>query len=679
MATSLSSSAAAFTGPASMTDVDPVPTATSTAPIDRYTPIRLLYGNDTFTRLHSSRLLVVGAGGIGCELLKSLVLTGFSQLTVIDLDTIDVSNLNRQFLFRRNHVGQAKAIVARDAAIAFNPDAHITAHQGNIKDAQYSNPAYFGQFDLVLNALDNIDARRHVNRLCLTAHVPLIDSGTQATSGQVIPTLPSLTECYECQPIAQPKQFAVCTIRSTPDKPVHCVAWAKYALEAIFGAEDEGNVMSDLRREIRWEEAEGLSADERGEAFGRRLLELLFERNINKQLENKETWLTRTPPTPIRVSTLLPPSTADGESGSKAFVYGRSMDQQVLSTVDTVRMLFLSLATLFASHSTAGGGLLGSLRFDKDDDVVMDVVSCLANLRMLNFHIPPLSRFAVKGIAGNIVHAIATTNAVAAGVIVMEAVKLLTEKRPTAPSDLAQLTSRQVYISPYKPHLLQPQQLEPPRRTCYVCSDSSLTLYCDTSLFTLRQLYEAVLEKELSLMAASVDIYNRDNAIGSKDDCEDDYLDRPLDGVRAGDGAMVSVEDEAQGGVKVRLVVRDRKEWRSGGDREKGYELVGEVKAAAASAAPDERTEAAGTGGDGKSKSGDDVQVVDDGDELEIVEEQDGAAGHPRHFGSNGAKAGTNGVEKHRKKRRPLNETESESKRMRTDDSSVDVDVEVID
>ena len=657
-----------------MTDVD-APTTSTTPPLDRYTAIRRLYGTQTFNTIQSARLLIVGAGGIGCELLKSLVLTGFIHLTVIDLDTIDVSNLNRQFLFRRQHVGQAKATVARDAALEFNRDAVISAYQGNIKDPQYSNPAYFTQFDLVLNALDNIDARRHVNRLCLTAHVPLIDSGTQATSGQVIPTLPSVTECYECQPITQPKQFAVCTIRSTPDKPVHCVAWAKYALEAIFGAEDEGNVMSDLRKEIRWEEEEGLSAEERGSAFGRRLVHLLFEHNINKQLETKDTWLNRTPPAPIRLSDILP--AAASAAGESSFQYSRSMDQQVLSTADTVLMLFSSLSKLFDSSSN--NGLLGNLRFDKDDDTIMDIVSCLANLRMINFHISPLSRFAIKGIAGNIVHAIATTNAIAAGVIVMEAVKLLSEKRPASATELPQLTSRQVYISPYRPHLLQPQQLEPPRPTCYVCSESSLTVYCDTSVFTLRQLYELVLEKELSLMDAAVDVYNRDNAIGSKDDCEDDYLDRPLDGVRAGDGAMVSVEDEAQGGVKVRLVIRDRKEWQSEEDKERGYELVGAVGTAAVQAVGKEAEAGSNEDGGNDGKSGAvAARAVDDNDELEIVEEDaDQTASSSK---SNGVGAAVNGVEKHGKKRRSPNDGETESKRMKADEGDVvDVDVEVID
>lgn len=67
------------------------------------------------TRIAQARVLMVGAGGIGCELLKNLVLTGFGEIHIVDLDTIDLSNLNRQFLFRHEHIKKSKALVRRSA------------------------------------------------------------------------------------------------------------------------------------------------------------------------------------------------------------------------------------------------------------------------------------------------------------------------------------------------------------------------------------------------------------------------------------------------------------------------------------------------------------------------------------------------------------------------------------
>lgn len=67
-----------------------------------------------------SRVLMVGAGGIGCELLKNLVLTGFGEIHIVDLDTIDLSNLNRQFLFRHEHIKKSKALVCLSASAALS-------------------------------------------------------------------------------------------------------------------------------------------------------------------------------------------------------------------------------------------------------------------------------------------------------------------------------------------------------------------------------------------------------------------------------------------------------------------------------------------------------------------------------------------------------------------------------
>ena len=84
-------------------------------------------GSAVLQQILSSKILLVGSGGIGCELLKNLSLSGFRQVEVIDLDTIDVSNLNRQLLFRGQHVGQRKYLDVSWFQVLFVP-SNVVAH-----------------------------------------------------------------------------------------------------------------------------------------------------------------------------------------------------------------------------------------------------------------------------------------------------------------------------------------------------------------------------------------------------------------------------------------------------------------------------------------------------------------------------------------------------------------------
>lgn len=180
--------------------------------------------------------------------MKNVVLAGFGHITLLDLDTIDLSNLNRQFLFRKKDVKQPKATVAARTAAAFNPSVHIEPICANIKDECF-DADWFAGFDVVMSALDNADARKHINRMALAAGVPIVESGTQGYFGQVQPivkvrlrmrveraagadmvlrTAQDRTECFECMAkSAQQKTYPVCTIRSTPSQPIHCIVWAK--------------------------------------------------------------------------------------------------------------------------------------------------------------------------------------------------------------------------------------------------------------------------------------------------------------------------------------------------------------------------------------------------------------------------------------------------------------------
>jgi ubiquitin-like 1-activating enzyme E1 B len=144
--------------------------------------------------------------------LKNLMLCGFMDVDVVDLDTIDTSNLNRQFLFRKRDVGSSKAQVAARAALGYNPRARVVAHHANVMTREFDK-AFFGQFALVINALDNVAARRHVNRMCVATGLPLIEGGSTGFTGQAYVILPRMTECYECTAKETPKTYPICTIR----------------------------------------------------------------------------------------------------------------------------------------------------------------------------------------------------------------------------------------------------------------------------------------------------------------------------------------------------------------------------------------------------------------------------------------------------------------------------------
>ncbi len=198
---------------------------------------------DTLTYLRETcKILVIGAGGLGCELLKDLVLMGFKTVHVIDMDTIDISNLNRQFLFRQSDVGRYKAEVAAEFINKRIPGSNVVPHNCMIQDF---DEEFYSQFHLIVCGLDSIVARRWINGMVMSlldydedgaliqkTLIPIVDGGTEGFKGNARVILPGITACIECTLDLFPPQvnFPLCTIAHTPRLPEHCVEYVRLLL-----------------------------------------------------------------------------------------------------------------------------------------------------------------------------------------------------------------------------------------------------------------------------------------------------------------------------------------------------------------------------------------------------------------------------------------------------------------
>ncbi|KAG9238513.1 putative ubiquitin-activating enzyme E1 1 [Amylocarpus encephaloides] len=209
----------------------------------RYDGQIAVFGSQFQEKLANIQEFLVGAGAIGCEMLKNWAMIGLAvgpngQISVTDMDSIEKSNLNRQFLFRPKDVGKLKSDCAADAVQAMNPDlkGHILTLRDRVgQDTEHIfNEEFWNSLDGVTNALDNVDARTYVDRRCVFFRKPLLESGTLGTKGNTQVIIPHLTESYSSSQDPPEQSFPMCTLRSFPNKIEHTIAWARELFESYF-------------------------------------------------------------------------------------------------------------------------------------------------------------------------------------------------------------------------------------------------------------------------------------------------------------------------------------------------------------------------------------------------------------------------------------------------------------
>lgn len=208
-----------------------------------------VFGREVQAKLEALKVFLVGAGALGCEFLKNFAMMGLAAgeglITVTDDDTIEKSNLSRQFLFRDWNIGSSKSDVASEAARKLNPAIKLNALQNRVSPDTENvfNDAFWEGLDLVVNALDNINARLYVDSRCVYFAKPLLESGTLGPKANTQAVIPHMTENYGASRDPPEKQSPMCTVHSFPHNIDHCLTWAKSEFEGLLEkAPAEANV-----------------------------------------------------------------------------------------------------------------------------------------------------------------------------------------------------------------------------------------------------------------------------------------------------------------------------------------------------------------------------------------------------------------------------------------------------
>lgn len=148
-------------------------------------------------KLKAARVLIVGLGGLGCAAAPYLAAAGVGHLTLVDFDTVSLSNLQRQILHRDARIGMAKVDSARIELSAINPHSHVDAVDGQLDDEQMA--AQIAANDLVLDCTDNVATRDLLNRLCHAQSKPLVSGAAIRMEGQLsVFTYQADEPCYRC-------------------------------------------------------------------------------------------------------------------------------------------------------------------------------------------------------------------------------------------------------------------------------------------------------------------------------------------------------------------------------------------------------------------------------------------------------------------------------------------------
>lgn len=460
---------------------------------DRYISQRLVFGDNFQKKLNEAKIFVVGAGAIGCEHLKNFGMMGVGNIVITDMDTIEKSNLNRQFLFRNSDIGKSKSLVAGVAIKSINPNINVISQQNRVGSETMNiyDEKFFNELTCVTNALDNIEARLFMDSLCVNYQKPLLESGTLGTKGNTQTVVPFMTESYGSTTDPQEKEIPVCTLKNFPYLIEHCIQYARDLFEGYFNQAPANTIkyLKDIKilREMTPTEVINITNDitsvvknwadtyEDCVVYGFNVWHEFFHNKIHqlvhkfpqdfKTSEGADFWSgTKKCPKALNFNVNLEininfvktfanlwgnvfgieskESPLNDELKFKNFLNKLKPIDFKLSDINIsqnddeekkrnteieksndINLLINSLPNISLKKLSK----ISPISFEKDDDsnFHIDFITSMSNLRGLNYGIAEADRHKIKGIAGKIIPAIATTTSLVSGLIGIELYKII--------------------------------------------------------------------------------------------------------------------------------------------------------------------------------------------------------------------------------------------------------------